>query len=647
MRKIINFNPEWTFIKKNVGFEEAAKTEGEKINLPHTWNGTDGQDGGGDYYRGDCFYVKKFTKPDLKIGEKAFIEFNGVNDEGEVYLNGVKIAQHLGGYATFRAELTPFLQEENTLVVRVSNKEKKNVYPQKADFTFYGGIYRDVNLIIVPSVHFDLLFLGGPGIRVDSTVQDKEGRCTIEAFPVNGGEVRVHLEDKEHKIVGEAKNKEEMIIKDVHLWDGVKDPYLYTAVAKLYLDGAEQDEVRAQIGFRFFAVDGKKGFFLNGRPYPLRGVSRHQDRPLKGNALAKEDHEEDMKLIREIGANTIRLAHYQHDEYFYTLCDQYGLVIWSEIPYISEHQDQADSNAVQQMKELIVQTYNHTSIVFRGLSNEITMKKAGKDRLKEHIILNDLVHKEDPHRLTTLASFAACSDFNKLNFIPDVFSYNFYFGWYVPGTFLNCVRLDFFHLLFPKHPVGLSEYGAEGMPNLHSEKPKRFDNTEEYQALYHEKMLKIISKRDYLWGTHVWNMFDFGADGRNQGGDPGKNHKGLITFDRKTKKDAFYIYKAYWSADPFVHLCSKRFINRCGKKTKIKVYSNQKEVTLFLNGEKVSSLKGEKVFIFSLPLKGKMDIKAVSGSCSDQMTILQVQSKDNSYICPKSNSYSWEKAKKK
>jgi beta-galactosidase len=647
MRQTLNFNENWSFIKKDVGFEEASKTAGEPITLPHTWNGLDGQDGGGDYYRGTCFYVKRFLKPEFKDGQQAFLEFRGVNAEAEVRLNGQQICTHRGGYSAFRGEITPYLKENNTLIVSVSNQETEEVYPQKADFTFYGGIYRDVSLIITEACHFDLLHLADAGFRAEASVRGLDGILTVTASPIGGGEIKAYVLDQAGKTVTVGQLGAELRIESVHLWDGVKDPYLYKVRLVLSENGEEKDTVETAIGFRSFSVDPQKGFILNGRPYPLRGVSRHQDRPGKGNALAQADHEEDIRLILESGANTVRLAHYQHDDYFYTLCDEKGLIVWSEIPYISRHMEPADGNAVSQMEELISQTYHHPSICFRGLSNEITISHASADRMAFHKKLNELVHREDPSRLTTLASYMGIGDLNRLNFLTDVFSFNLYYGWYIPGTFLNSVRFSIFHFFHPHRPVGLSEYGAEGMANLHSAHPRRFDNSEEYQALYHEKMLKIISKRPYLWATHLWNMFDFGADGRNQGGEAGRNHKGLVTFDRQTKKDAFYIYKAYWSDEPFLHLCSQRFINRTGNKTLVKVYSNQPEVSLLVNGKLFKAKRGDKIFKFIIPLEAETVVQAVSGTLQEEMTIRKVQQKDPSYLCPKSNSYSWEKKKAK
>ena len=542
MRRELLINNDWAFRY----FDGTVTT----VNIPHTWNNLDGQDGGNDYKRGTCVYEKTFATPEYSANERVYIDFAGVNASAKVILNGAVVATHDGGYSTFRADLTDFLQPENKLVVEVDNSVNDRVYPQKADFTFYGGIYRTVKLLIVNENHFDLDHFGGPGIAVNAEVKDKDAEVWVRTWHnAEGGKVAITLKDAEGNIVAEGEGTDTKItIKNVHLWDGIEDPYLYTCEAVLSVNGAPMDEVKTNFGARYFRVDPKEGFFLNGRSYPLRGVCRHQDRKAIGNALLKEHHDEDMDMIREIGANTIRLAHYQHDQYFYDLCDKYGMVVWAEIPYISEHMPNGRENTISQMKELVIQNYNHASICFWGLSNEITISTKDKnDMLDNHRVLNDLVHELDPSRPTTLACYAMCGPFNKSAHISDIVSWNLYLGWYVPGMFLNKLWVDFFHMVYPNRCLGYSEYGCECMPNLHTSHPKRGDQSEEYQGLYNEYMLKFFEERPFMWATHLWNMFDFAADARNQGGEPGMNHKGVVTFDRKTKKDSFYVYKAYWS----------------------------------------------------------------------------------------------------
>ena len=639
MRRIINIDSGWQFINSADGSRSA-------VDLPHTWNAKDGQDGGNDYYRGECTYEYVFDRPALCDGDELYAEFKGVNASAKVYLNDCLAATHDGGYSTFRARLTPYLRERNVLKVLADNSVNDRVYPQRADFTFYGGIYRDVNFIIVGKNHFDLDFFGCNPIKIVPKTDGRDGIVTVTAYNVGEGKVDITIYDGEGRIVATAPNGEEIRLKNVRLWDGLRDPYLYRATAKLVACDEVCDEISSSFGFRSFSVDPQKGFMLNGRSYPLRGVCRHQDRLGKGNALSRADHEQDVKMILDIGANTVRLAHYQHDDYFYDLCDRAGLVVWAEIPYISRHMNGGDSNAVSQMSELIYQQYNHPSIVAWGISNEITMMKTDKkDMLNTHRQLNELCHRLDPDRLTVLACFASCLHTNRTAHITDVVSWNLYLGWYAPGLFLNDVWLKLFHFLYPKRCIGYSEYGAEVMTNLHAKRPKRFDNTEEYQTIYHEYMLRFFDRHPYLWATHLWNMFDFGADGRNQGGDPGKNHKGLVTFDRQIKKDAYYLYKAFWSSDKFVHICGKRYKNREGKTAKIKVYSNAGEVLLTNNGRQVKGkTKDGRIFLFRIKLQKVNKIQARAGDFSDECQFVRVRKADPEYrLKVASNNMSWEK----
>ena len=636
MREIVNLNQDWHFTGQD-GKEIS-------VNVPHTWNNFDGQDGGNDYYRGTCHYRKNFAKPAFQAGEdRIYLEFRGVNASADVELNGKKVCHHDGGYSTFRADITDLLAEENDLRVAVDNSKNDTVYPQVADFTFYGGIYRDVLLVKVNKDHFEMDHWGGEGLKITPTVDGKDGKVRVESFhSAEGAQVCVELLDAEGKTVASGTGADlTLTISQVHLWDGLKDPYLYTAVARLGRDGVVKDEVRARFGVRTFRMDPDKGFFLNGRSYPLRGVCRHQDRRDRGNAISEAEHREDMDLIREIGANTIRLAHYQHDQFFYDLCDEYGMVVWAEIPYISSHMNNGRQNTFDQMQELIVQNYNHPSIVTWGLSNEITISTKDKaDMLDNHRKLNDFCHKMDPTRPTTLACYAMCGPFNKVAHISDIVSWNLYLGWYVPGLKLNDLWMSFFHWKYPKRCLGYSEYGAEAMTNLHSSKPKRGDHTEEYQAIYHEYMLECFERHPFLWATHVWNMFDFAADARDQGGEPGMNHKGLVTFDRKIKKDSFYIYKAWWSDEPFVHLCGSRYVDRPEEVTEVKVYSNQPKVALYHNGKLVGEQTGKRIFKFRVTLEGENNLEAVAGDCRDTSFIRKVDAPNPAYTLQKGKSKS-------
>ena len=613
------------------------------VDLPHTWNNIDGQDGGNDYWRGTCTYKTRFAAPAFDAEtQQVWLQFEGVNASAKVVLNGHEVMTHDGGYSTFRADITALLNESNELTVDVDNSKNDRVYPQKADFTFYGGIYRDVTLIVVNKNHIALGHLGGCGVQITPTVNGANADIEIKTLTEGDGEVEFSILDAAGSEVLTGKGNDATVtLENAHLWDGVRDPYLYTCVVRLVLNGDVQDEVRQRFGVRSFHVDPQKGFFLNGRHYPLHGVSRHQDRKALGNAITRKMHDEDMQLIKELGANTIRLAHYQHDQYFYDLCDEAGMVVWAEIPYISEHMPNGRENTISQMKELITQNYNHASIVCWGVSNEITIStKDKRDMLDNHHVLNDLCHEMDKTRLTTLACYAMCGPFNPVAHITDLVSWNLYLGWYVPGLFLNDLWMEFFHLCYPNRPLGFSEYGAEGMPNLHSDHPHRGDHTEEYQAIYHEYMLHCFAHHSWMWATHVWNMYDFAADARDQGGEPGMNHKGLVTFDRKTKKDSFYIYKAWWSDEPFVHICSKRYADRTENEIEVKVYSNQKQVSLYVNGEKLGEQEGEHIFKFRVKLNGETKVQAVAGDSIDDAVFRKVDAPNPDYKLHKTKSKS-------
>ena len=451
------------------------------------------------------------------------------------------------------------------------------------------------------------------------------------------------LSDAEGETAGTAQGANAVIkVPQAHLWNGVKNPYLYRLTAQIRRGEAVIDEVVAACGIRTFSFDPDRGFFLNGQSYPLRGVSRHQDWKGIGNAISARQMERDMELIREVGANTIRLAHYQHNQYFYDLCDRYGMVVWAEIPYISAHMPQARENTFFQMRELIVQNYNHPCIVTWGISNEITISgRHREDMLDNHHALQRFVKELDPRRPTTLACYAMCHPFHPVTKITDLVAWNLYLGWYVPGLFLNDLFMKFYHWKYPGRCLGYSEYGAEAMPNLHSARPKRGDHSEEYQAKYHEYMLKCFARHPFLWSTYVWNMFDFAADARDQGGEPGMNHKGLVTFDRKIKKDSFYIYKAWWSSEPFVHLCGKRYRYRTEKVTRVTVYSNQTQVALYNNGTLVGVLTGEHAFHFRVRMEAENHLEAKAGKWSDTAVIYKTDQPRAEYKVKKGKSRNW------
>jgi len=648
MRKIININNSWKFIREDEvnAMNKAYNGENwEVINVPHTWNAFDGANGF-DFFKGSCWYRKEFTIESLAKGKKVFIEFEAANSITDVYVNGQHMGQHKGGYSTFRFDITDAIEfgHTNMLSVNVNNTVVDDVYPQMADFTFYGGIYRDVNIIITDNIHFDLMDYGSTGIYViqeeisrekasliiksklvNDNEEEKKVRLWADILDTEGTNVtyatkEVTLAKGETKIVDMSA-----LIENPTLWNGRKNAYMYNAKVSMVSFNDTVDELSIPFGVRYFEVDAEKGFFLNGEHLALNGVSRHQDRKDMGWAITHKEQEEDMELIKEVGATSIRLAHYQHNQYFYDLCDKEGMVIWAEIPFISvmSKTELEGINAKQQMVELIRQNYNHPSIMFWGIQNEIQISGERPELRKLVNELNELTKKEDPTRLTTMANVMFVEDDDQYNYVTDIVGYNKYYGWYTGKTEDFAEWLDGFHKTNPNVKLGISEYGAEGILQYHNNDPKVKDYSEEYHALYHETVWKIFEKRPYLWSTYVWNMFDFGANIRDEGGVKGRNNKGLITYDRKIKKDAFYMYKAHWCEEKFVHITSKRFVDRVGNEITVKVYSNCDKVTLYANGYEVATKAGNsKILIFeNVALhEGINEIKVV---CNQDGVILE------------------------
>lgn len=640
MRQRIPMNEAWRFVRRDEHAASAATYQDDhwnEVRLPHTWNAVDGANGY-EYYQGACWYRKSFFLDESQQGRKIYIEFNGSNSITDVYVNGRHAGQHKGGYSAFRFDITAdvVFGTKNVIAVKVDNSVVDDVYPQKADFTFYGGIYRDVNLLVTNEVHFDAMDYGSNGVYIvqDEVTQEK-ARLTIESRLANDGneekKVRLWAEiaDASGRPVtyaakevvlaaGEVRSETlDCVIDDPILWQGRRNPYLYQAVVSLTSFNDTIDRLEIPFGVRYFHVDPEQGFFLNGERLPLYGVSRHQDRKDMGWAITDREHIEDMALIKEIGATSIRLAHYQQSQTFYDLCDAEGMVVWAEIPFISimSRNELEGINAKQQMLELIKQNFNHPSIVFWGVQNEIQIGGERPEVRRLVRELSELAKREDPTRLTTMANVLFVDEKDEYNRMTDVIGYNKYYGWYHGKTEDFDPWLDKFHRINPDRPLCISEYGVEGIVQYHSESPKVKDYTEEYHALYHEVAWKIFERKPFLWATYVWNMFDFGANIRDEGGVKGRNNKGLVTYDRKIKKDAFYLYKAHWSDEKFVHIASKRFVDRAADRIQVKVYSNCKDVTLYVNGaEFQSKSSGEKIFVFeNIALaEGVNEIRAVA-----------------------------------
>lgn len=650
MRQILDLNQNWLFSKTC----EAAPTElpsgsgWEQVSLPHTWNDVDGQIGV-PFERGAYWYVTTFTAPKQPIlGGRTYIEVGAASLVGEIWVNGQFVTRHVGGYSVFRGDVTDLCHEGgNVLAILCDNRYSDKVYPQRADFTFYGGLYRYVSLVSVPESRFTLDDFGGSGVYVDAVPVEGGAKVTVRALLDNVKEkqtVSVQIFDEEGIVVsevwGDAAEETTLcaFIPNAHLWDGPDNAYRYIAQLSLVSYNEVIDEIETTFGVRSFSLDKNKGFILNGKSHPLRGVCRHQDRLYMGNALTVDEHYEDAEIIAEMGANCIRLAHYQQSHEMYEACDMLGLVVWAEIPYFATSwDDDAHAAAVIEIKELVAQNYNHPSICFWGLSNEIMM--SGKDHPKLlgcHRDLNEAVKSIDPNRPTVIAHEYGTPWEHELHDISDAEGWNHYFGWYRGAMDGLAEWCDEYHTKFPERLFGVTEYGCDAVIRYHSDEPVKMDYTEEYQVLLHENACETFATRPWIWGTFVWNMFDFGSSFRREGGTLGRNNKGLVTLDRKIKKDSFYVYKAWFSTDEFVHIDGRRYYARPGETTTVRIHSNLPQVTLYADGKEIGTQQGEHVFIFeNVPVSENGTVlTAKAGECEDTITLRSVKEKPEYFTFP-------------
>lgn len=606
-----DLNPGWKFHAGDqphaaeIGFDDSGW---QTVDLPHTWNAADGQDGGDNYRRGSGWYRRTVRLSQAaRTGRRIYLQFDAASLKADVYVNGTFAGMHIGGFARFRFDVTAMLKPDtdNLIAVRVDNS-RLGIPPTTADFTFYGGLYRGVSLLTTDEVQITTTDYASSGVyllqqKVSDTRAEVLCRTLIEnhgdqpqtveirtqvldhtGAEVLAGQQEVRLASRTERLV-----EQPLMIDRPHLWNGLADPYLYQVRVELHTGGRLRDVVCQPLGLRYFHVDPDEGLFLNGRHIDLHGVNRHQDQLGVGWAGSEEAEARDFAIIRELGANSIRLAHYQQAGSLYDRCDRAGMVVWTEIPFINGALATAmfNSNAKQQLTELIRQNFNHPSIFFWGIGNE-TKPRLAADRLLAE--LHALVRQEDPTRLSTYATAEKYTDAHV--WIPDVVAWNKYFGWYEKTPFSEIGRfLDTAHALHPAACIGVSEFGAGGSVNQHQVDPQFKDpvngfHPEEYQALFHEAHWDELSKRRYLWCKYIWTMFDFAADDRNEGDHPGRNDKGLVTFDRKTRKDAFYFYQAHWTTEPVLHIASRRFTPRREPVTEVKVYSNAAAVELLVNG---------------------------------------------------------------
>lgn len=624
MRKYELFNEGWTFIKND---------EKTKVDLPHTWNNLDGQGSEPTYYRGKCIYTKVIDK----YKGKTYIEFKGVNSKCDVLINGRKVGSHSGGYSIFRFDITDYLTSpKNFIDVEVDNRNSKYIYPDTADFTFYGGIYRDVNIIYdIEDVHFSLDDCGSCGVYVTPKMNGDVYVKSIISGYRTGVSVLYEVFDMSGKKVASCGDRVKLHVDSPTLWNGMENPYLYTLKATLMLDGNIVDKVETRFGFREIRFDADKGCFLNGKHIKLKGVSRHQDREGLGNALTIKEHTEDLELIKSVGANSIRLAHYEQSQDFYSICDEMGFLVWAEVPVISRFSKSKQENALSQLEELIKQSMNHPSIFCWGIENEITIQGQSPSLLSSLNELNDLAHALDPSRLTTCAQLTMCPSESELNTITDIMGYNHYFGWYMKTCDGFDEWLPKFKAAQPNMPLCISEYGAEAVIGYYSDDPVQGDYSEGYQAKYHEHYINTINNTEWLWGSYVWNMFDFGSSMRNEGGVRGRNNKGLITFDRKIKKDAYYVYKAFWSDEKFIHIEGDKYKFRTVGNHEVRVDSNCDEVTLCC-GDYKATLSGEKVYKFKdVPFtEGENIVTVTSGSITEKAVFEGVSEYPREYSLP-------------
>jgi hypothetical protein len=617
----------WKFTLYLTGNEPAAVQYDDRdwptVSIPHTWNATDAQDGGNNYVRTVGWYRKILPwKPEYH-GKRLYIECTGANLLTECFVNGIPVGQHKGGYTAFRFDITESMHPgDNVIAFKVDNRLSEEIAPLTADFSFFGGIYRNLFLVAVHPLHVDLSDSGAGGLYLTTSkvsaesatlevrariVNESATACeatltatlrypdTFEAIPEiarpafdphavspGGAPLRTVTRTVTVPAFGEYVFTEQTVLTTPRLWDGKRDPFRYRVDFRVAVQNRTVDSLSDYVGFRFFSAD-TNGFHLNGRPYPLRGVNRHQDRLNMGNAISEKEHSEDFGLIYEMGANAIRLAHYPHDPYFYDLCDRYGLVVWAEIPFVDRPGKARTFTDVtrNQLQELIRQQYNRPSILMWGLHNEVRTDLYDSLMSRYVPALTAFAHAEDPSRLTVQAQAGA----SRFHWTSDLYAFNRYPGWYQGGSVGSC--MDPFKGL--PQPVGLSEYGAGANVGQHEINPARPrhdgpHHPEEYQNRIHEDAIRDIAARPWIWGTFVWNMFDFASDGRNEGDRPGINDKGLVTYDRRIRKDAYYLYKVNWNSEPEIYIASRRYTDRPAGRTPITVYSNCDEVELWVNG---------------------------------------------------------------
>lgn len=615
--------------------------KGEGVSVPHTWFKD------GDPYDGTAAYMKKVSLPESD--DSFYLEFNGVEQRCMIFANGKKIGEHEGSYAAFRVcipnDITKGAEVEVTVLV--DNRKSEELAPMFGDFTIFGGIYRDVYLLTADKKSFDYLYYGTCGIIVRSRLLNDQAVLDIEphvaAEVPTDSVIKYVLTTPSGKQAATAEanayENAQLTVEKPMLWNGKGKAALYDLSAHLYVNGQETDAALVRTGFRTVKITADDGMYLNGSKYRLNGVAKHQDFGDRYNAVDKECIDKDFEIIEEIGANAVRLSHYQHPQYAYDLCDEKGLLCWAEIPMLKMTlNERLFETTCIQLKELILQNIHHPSIFCFGVQNEIAMFRDDPFMHEKCRKLSDIVHELDPDRASAGANLFSVKPKSPLNEVTDIVGYNLYFGWYYGQMEDYREHLDKIHEAKPLEPYGMSEYGVDASTQLHSKDPHVRDYTEEYQALYHETVYPIFEEKKYLWGSFVWNMFDFNSAIRNEGGTKGYNQKGLVTADRKVRKDAFYYYRAKWSGEGVLHITSKRYEKRSDESITVKVYTTEPFAELFVGGKSIATAQnnGNCTVVFEdVPLKmGENHVSVEGGNYKDSAVFYRVEEEPSEYHLP-------------
>lgn len=635
----LSLNTGWQFAKlPDQTMEEPVNSAAsfQTVDIPHTWYEN------GNAYKGVVVYRKALTL-DHKSLQRIFLGFQAADRWCKVYVNGSFVGEHKGGYSAFTFEITEYCKcGENELLVFLDNCSMDQISPLAGDFTVFGGLYRDVDLIVTEPCCFDRTYYGTSGVIVRPFLTDGEGHVCVEPHLLGADESASVLwqvcgpdGDPVAVQTSGTAGPVTLTVHDPVLWNGKQSPMMYRLHAVLSCGGETVDEAEIPFGFRTVSIDPDNGFFLNGSHVRIHGVAKHQDFGGVFNAACPEHWMQDMGDILDIGANSVRLSHYQHPRQMYDLCDQNGLIVWAEIPLLRLDTDpRVFDNACSQMTELILQNLHHPCICFWGLQNEIAMFGESEYMYEKIGELNRLVKSLDDTRITACANMNAVKNSSIMNRLTDAVGYNIYFGWYYGDMGDNQNFVESFHQDNPSIPLGITEYGVDCNTAYHSDTPKVKDYTEDYQALYHETVYPIFLSKKYLWGTFIWNLYDFSSEIRDEGGVKYINAKGLVSYDRKTRKDSFYYYKAQWSQELFVKIAQERYVNRTMPVASFKVYSNKEEVTLEVNGAEYTVQSRNGVFRFdNIPIqKGENVVRASVGPHVDEVIFYGVEEPDASYV---------------